>query len=277
LRLALLSLAAVASVAVAVIAVAHLWFGRSVEADVRRLAAAAQPVPVVDPAKIAGLPPTVQRYLAWSGVVGKPIPSTVRLTQRGRIRSSAEAGWMAFEAVEVYSTRPPGFVWRAFFRRRSMPVVFGRDEYLDGQGSIVMKMLGLYPVADARGDELGPAGLTRYLNEAMWFPAAYLGDNVTWEAIDDRSARVTISDRGMTASGIFFFDAAGRPVNFRAPRYNTATGKVETWETPLTAYGQLAGANVPTGGTGVWKLADGDLAYIELEVTDIAYDEPFGR
>ncbi len=46
----------------------------------------------------------------------------------------------------------------------------GRDEYLGGRGSIVMKMLALLPVADEHGEELGAAGLMRYLNEMMGSP-----------------------------------------------------------------------------------------------------------
>jgi hypothetical protein len=180
---------------------------------------------------------------------------------------------MMFEADEAYSSGPPAFVWKASFPRRRLPIAFGRDEYADGEGSILIKALGIYPLANEAGDELAAAGLLRYLNEMIWFPAAYLGDNVSWAAIDDRSALVTLTDRGITVSGTFFFDGEGRPTNFRALRFNTATRKMETWETPLTTYQTLAGLNLPVTGTAVWKLADGDFTYIGLRVTDVVYDD----
>jgi hypothetical protein len=245
----------------------------AIGADIRRLtASAARDVVVVTEAMLAPLPAPVQRYLRYSGVVGKPIPATVRLTQRGRIRSAPTASWMNLEATEYYSTQPPAFVWKASLPTRSLPFVLGRDEYLDGKGSILMKMLAVYRVADESGGPLGEAALMRYLNEMTWFPAAFLGSNVTWRGIDDASAEVTLSDRGMTATAALFLDVEGRLTNFRAERFNTGTQSRETWETPITGYGEFAGRRLPSRGAAVWRLRDGDFTYIELEISDVSYD-----
>jgi hypothetical protein len=179
---------------------------------------------------------------------------------------------MNLEAVQHYSTRPPAFVWKASFPTRNLPVVLGRDAYLDGEGSILMKVLSLFTVADEHGEALREAALMRYLDEMMWFPAAFLGNNVAWTPIDDTSATVTIDDRGMNVTATMFFDADGRLVNFRATRFNTATRTMETWETPIAGYGEFAGLRLPSKGSAVWKLADGDFTYIELEIVGIAYD-----
>jgi hypothetical protein len=90
-------------------------------------------------------------------------------------------------------------------------------------------------------------------------------------AIDD-TAVATITDRGISVMGTFFFDEQGRPVNFKALRYNTDTRRLETWETPITEYGVFDGLNLPAKGKGVWKLPSGDFTYIELEITRVAYD-----
>jgi hypothetical protein len=266
-----------AIVAVAVLAIVLIWshwrWNDRIETDVSRLsAAAARDVVVVTEEMMTSLPAPVRRYLAYTGVVGKPIPSTVRLTQRGRIRSDTSASWMNLEAVQHYSTRPPAFVWKASFPTRNLPVVLGRDAYLDGEGSILMKVLSLFTVADEHGEALREAALMRYLNEMMWFPAAFLGNNVAWTPIDDTSATVTIDDRGMSVTATLFFDADGRLVNFRATRFNTATRTMETWETPVAGYSQFAGLRLPSKGSAVWKLDDGDFTYIELEIVEIAYD-----
>ena len=136
-----------------------------------------------------------------------------------------------------------------------------------------MKLLSLFPVADEHGDELRAAGLMRYLNEMLWFPAAYLGDNVAISAVDDDSFGVRIVDRGLSAEAILDVDAAGRPTNFRAIRYNTGTASAEAWETPITAWSRMAGLELPARGAADWKLAGGDLRYIELEITAVSYDD----
>ena len=61
-------------------------------------------------------------------------------------------------------------------------------------------------------------------------------------------------------------------INFVAPRFNSTTGKKETWSTPITAYKEFHGLRIPSKGEAVWKLADGDFCYIKLEVTDIEYN-----
>lgn len=273
LRIVFGALIFVAAGAVLLVFWSYWRWNDAIAADIRRLtASAARDVVVVTEDMLAPLPPPVRRYLAYSGVVGKPVPATVRLTQRGRIRSDPAASWMNLEATEHYSTRPPAFVWKASFPTRNLPIVLGRDAYLDGEGSILMKMLSLFPVADEHGAPLREAALMRYLNEMMWFPAAFLGGNVTWRAIDDSSAEVTLSDRGMTATATMVFDTEGRLVTFTARRFDTGTRSMETWETPISAYGEFSGLRLPSRGAAVWKRAGGDFTYIELEIVDVAYD-----
>lgn len=273
LKVIVIAVVLVVVAAAAIVALAWWRWNGAIESDIQRLMAdAGGEATIVDDVMLAPLPAPVQRHLRFAGVVGKPIPLTVWLTQRGRIRSAADASWMNLEATQYYSTEPPQFVWKASFPTQMMPVVLGRDAYLDGQGSMVMKMLSLYPVADESDGAMNDASLMRYLNEMMWFPAAFLGDNVSFAPIDDTSANVTIRDRGMSATATMVFDAEGRLVNFRASRFNTATRAIEAWETPMAAYGEFAGLRLPSKGSAVWSLADGDFAYIELEIVTVEYD-----
>jgi hypothetical protein len=140
---------------------------------------------------------------------------------------------------------------------------------------MLIKMLSLFPVVDAAGGELDQGSLMRYLNEMTWFPAAFFGPNIGWKAIDDESAEVTLSDGGKSVSGTMYFDAEGKPVNFVAKRYRMV-GKsfaLETWSTPFTGFGEFEGLRLPVRGQGVWKLKEGDLVYVDLEIKDLHYDE----
>lgn len=273
LKLILAGVALLAVAAIVVIAVAYWRFNAEIDSDLARLVADARaPADTITPARLAGLPEPARRYFEAAGVVGQPIPRIVRLKQTGRIRSSASADWMAFDAEETYSTSPPAFIWRTWLPSRSLPVAMGRDVYQDGAGSIVIRMGALLPLADEQGDALRAAGLMRYLNEMAWFPAALLGDNVTIAADGEDSFRVTLADRDLTATALMFVDAEGRLINFRAERFNTSTASIETWETPMTAWHSFEGISVPSVGSAVWKLPGGDFTYIELEITDLAYD-----
>jgi hypothetical protein len=263
---------------VVVIALAYWQFTRAIAVDLVRLSSDARSAgALITDAMLAPLPPAAQRYFRYAGVVERPVPRLVRLTQKGRIRNSETASWMDFEADETYSTSPPAFIWRAWLPARVMPVALGRDEYLEGKGSILIKLLSLVPVADEHGEQLAAAGLMRYLNESMWFPSALLGPNAAISPVDDSTFRVTLTDRGMTAEALFVVDGEGRLVTFRAQRFNTASNSVESWETPVAGYRSMNGLNLPTTGSAVWKRPAGDLTYIELEVTSLSYEQGVPR
>ena len=50
-----------------------------------------------------GLPEPVQRYLDYTGVVGKPWVNTVHLKQTGRFRQGLERPWMPMVAEQSYT------------------------------------------------------------------------------------------------------------------------------------------------------------------------------
>jgi hypothetical protein len=116
--------------------------------------------------------------------------------------------------------------------------------------------------------------MIRYLNEIMWFPTAFLGDNIRWEAIDGNCARVTFTDGGKSVSAEMLFDSEGRLANFTAMRYREMDGtySLDPWSTPITGYGEFAGLRLPIGGQAVWHLPAGDLRYADLEITELEYN-----
>ncbi|MDT8307799.1 MAG: hypothetical protein RRC07_17825, partial [Anaerolineae bacterium] len=135
---------------------------------------------VVTADMLEGLPDPVQRYLTYTGVVGKPVVNTTRLEMKGRIRQDEEQPWMDFVAGEFYTVTPPAFTWHAATKVAGLPLVRVRDSYVDGAGNLQVSFAGLRTMSDARGPDVDQGSLMRYLNEMMWFPTAYLGDNITW-------------------------------------------------------------------------------------------------
>ena len=60
-------------------------------------------------------------------------------------------------------------------------------------------------------------------------------------------------------------------------RYRMAGQKLElaSWSTPCTGYQEFNGIKLPYKGEGVWKLNEGELSYIKVEVSQIEYNMPF--
>jgi len=275
-RLVVVKLAVLAGVAALLVATSRR-FGRLVEADRRRLLAAPRPThpPLVTEEMLAGLPEPAQRYLRYAGVVGRPLVDTVRVVQRCRMRPAPDGMSFGLLAEQWYSVEPPGFIWDATVPVAGIPVVRGRDGYVDGHGLMTIKVGSLIPFVNASGPEMDQASLLRHLSEMPWFPSAFLRDRVMWEAIDDATVRVSITDGDLTATGTLEIDAEGRLVAFRSERH-AMVGKafeLRPWAAPTYAYGEFEGLRLPTSGAAVWTLPDGtELPYIEVELTEIEYD-----
>jgi hypothetical protein len=227
-------------------------------------------------ADLAALPAPVRRYLVYTGVLGTPRIETVRLKYRGTFRLGVGKPWLSIEAAQVYTTNPPGFLWKARFKVAGLPFMIGTDTYKAGHSHMHGKLAGLFTVVDGRGDEVDQGTMVRYLQEMTWFPGAYLGTNITWTAVSDHAADVHFHDRGKHVTGRMYFDEVGRMLTFIARRYGEFDGKysLNTWSTPTTEYGVFNGLRLPVTGQGVWQLPEGDLPYINVRVMEIEYNQP---
>ena len=229
---------------------------------------------VVSAEMLENLPPPVKRYLVNTGVIGKTIPNTVRLKQTGRLRETEEKPWMNFVADEYFTVDPPGFIWVGTVKKLGLPIMQVRDSCLDGKGGMLFKAGGFFTVGNETGVEFDEATLMRYLNEMMWFPAAYLSEYISFEPVDSTSAQVNIDIHGKSASAKMLFGDGGKLVNFVAERHRKIGDafEMETWSTPIDTYGVSGGLKLPLGGAGVWHLESGDLEYIQLQIEEIEYD-----
>jgi len=229
---------------------------------------------VVTEEDLAGLPAPVQKYLRYTQIIGKEKIHTVRLKQKGVIRTKQDGKWMPYEAEQFYTVNPPSFVWNATVKSSPFLWIKGRDRYHKGKGNMLIKLLSLIKIIDATGDEMDQGSMVRYFNEMFWFPTAYLSDYIKWEPIDSRSAKATMSYQGATASAVFHFNEKGQIINFVAKRYMENDGRfeLETWSTPIDGYKEINGIKIPISGKAVWNLSSGDFNYIKLEITDIVYN-----
>jgi len=230
---------------------------------------------LVTPEMVADLPEPVGRSLHRSGVIGSDVPATVTLRQKGQIRTGADVRWLRFKATEQYRLDPPGFDWKASLKIAGLTLGRATDSLKDGHGRMHVRLLGLSTVVDAMGAEIDQGSLMRWLNETMWFPAVWATDVISWEEIDDSSARGSVRVDGLTVGAEFRFADDGRLVDFRADRYRDAESGYEMtpWSTPLTGHTRFNGIELPSSGSAVWSLDDGDFEYIQIQVTDVRYSK----
>lgn len=81
----------------------------------------------------------------------------------------------------------------------------------------------------------------------------------------------------LIAAGVgFLWRPPGRALSLVARRYRETQGEyiLNSWSTPMTEYGTFGSLRLPIAGVGVWQLPQGDLSYLELHISEIAYNVP---
>lgn len=231
-------------------------------------------IETIEQKDLDGLPDPVKRWLDFSQIIGKEKIKTVRLKQKGLMRTSPGQKGMKTIAEQYFNAQTPSFIWLA--RVNMAPLIYfaGKDTYNEGKGHMLIKVLSLFPVVDDRGEEMDQGTLTRYLGEIIWFPTAALSDYISWEEIDSETAKATMSYKGVSDSAVFNFDEEGRVLSFNCERYyNSDDGyRLENYHAPVFDYQEFSGIKIPTQAKAIWELESGDYEYYDMEITEIEYN-----
>jgi hypothetical protein len=252
-------------------------FGLQAVENRRALLEAASPEgKIISAETVAGLPPVVQTWIGKSGVIGKKSSRIVHLKQQGEMRTKPDGKWMPFTAAQWFTASNPGFVWHADVEAPFGIRLAGLDTYREGKGHMLIKLLSLIPVVDARGDEIDQGAMVRYLAEIIWFPSAALSDYIKWEQVDATAARATMTAGGTSATGTFHFSPRGDVLKFTAKRYYSRNDQttLEDWIITIDpdSYSSFSGVRIPTRSTVTWKLKDGDFTWLRLRITEIQHN-----
>lgn len=226
---------------------------------------------VISEEQIATLPYPVQRWLRNANVAGKKTPNTLMLRQSGALRTKADGKWMPFHATQYFSVDPPAFVWIAEIKAAPLFCIAGRDSYKNGRGNMIIKPLYVMTAANSSGNEVDQGTLLRYMAEMAWFPQAALNRYVTWEGVNEREAKVTMTYGGITASGTYYFNEDGSVAGFEAKRYGEFEGvfRKELWSVSVKDHKSFGGITIGHISEVTWKLNEGDFTWMKLEVEEI--------
>jgi hypothetical protein len=224
------------------------------------------------------LPAAVQRYFRAVLEEGQPIVVSVRLRHRGTFNLGETTDrWRPFTSDQKVVTRRPGFDWDGRIAMLPGVPVRVHDAYVAGEGILHASLLGLFPVANLHDTKaLAEGELMRFLAEAAWYPTALLpSQGVRWEAVDDRSARGTLTDGEVHATLLFTFNAQGLIDRVRAEaRGRTVNGTTipTPWGGHFWNYEKREHMLVPLDGEVSWLLPEGPKPYWRGHLAGILYE-----
>ena len=243
--------------------------------EVARLLAGARPAPgdPISAAEFTRFPHPVARYLSLAGVAGKLVPRTVHVLQSGAMLTAPGKRWVPLEAEQWFSLDPPGFLWRGSIRPARLVRIVATDRFVDGHGRLDISAWGKIPMNSASGPETDSGELLRFLVETVWFPAFWLSPAVSWQALDDSSAQVSMQANGIPVSATIRFGADGLPCGTEARRYRIVGKRFELtpWRGACEDYREVSGVLVPHRIAVTWGLPRGDFEWLRVTVERIEY------
>lgn len=162
-----------------------------------------------DPAMVAHLPVPAQRYLCHAIAPGTPLASSVELAMHGSFCPNPAASWWPMRGQEILAASK-GFVWKATIGR-GLFRLSGADRYANGQGKVGFCLWGLVPFVHQSNADTARSSIGRLVAELVWLPSALLPQRgARWDAVDDSTARVSLTVDGEPLSLNLTVDGTGK-------------------------------------------------------------------
>ncbi|NVK52973.1 MAG: hypothetical protein HWD85_08565 [Flavobacteriaceae bacterium] len=230
---------------------------------------------VITKESILRLPIAVQKWLNNIGVIGKTPISNVYLTQELQLKLDPnQENWNTGKAEQYFTVNPPAFNWSINTKTNAILSVVGRDKFENGNGEMKIKLLSLIPIVDVKNNnKINQASLQRFLAEIIWFPTAALNKNITWEHVNENSAKATIKVNETIGFGTFHFDSNGNFQMFTALRYKDINDtKPKLWTVSAIKTEKMNGVKVPVECKASWKLESGKWTWLKLKIKELKYN-----
>jgi hypothetical protein len=227
---------------------------------------------------VSALPVPARRFFEFAIAPGTPLHTIAQITMHGEfsLGDRDNPGYMPMRAEQLLAA-PHGFIWRV---RTGGRIWFtGSDGAMDRTSWSRVWLYGIVPVARAGNNaDHRLSALGRCVAEAVfWTPAALLpGDGISWEAIDESSARVVVSHDELEQAVDITVDAEGRVLKVVFQRWSNAnsakTFQFQPFGGYLSDYRTFQGYRLPTRvEAGNFFGTDNYFAFFKATVTAVRF------
>ena len=224
---------------------------------------------------VEDLPEPARRYFQFSIAEGTPLFTVAEISMRGQFAMGTKdsPNYIPMSADQVLAASD-GFIWQMAGGSGLM-----RISGSDSASWTRFWLAGVVPVAREGGDaDHALSAFGRFASEAIfWTPAAVLpSETVDWEAVDENTARVTLTRNSISQSVDVAVDADGRPVEVVLQRWSNANAEKEYRLQPfggyLSEFRNFFGFQLPTHvEAGNLFGTDSYFSFFVADVSDIRF------
>lgn len=221
---------------------------------------------------IKNLPQPVQKYLRYCKLLNKPKVLNMKVFFEGEMRDKGK-NWFQFDSVQYNFFDEPT---RLFFMKAKMfgATVPGYHDYQNKSAKMLVKMFGIFKLAEAKGPEMDKAETVTLFNDmCLMAPSTLIDNRITWEPIDEISTKATFINGQHKISAILHFNHLGQLTNFVSDdRYAISDMKQYRFSTPISDYKLLKDINIATYGEAIWHYPEGAFVYGKFHLKSIQYN-----
>ncbi|HJW17173.1 MAG TPA: DUF6544 family protein [Flavisolibacter sp.] len=263
---------------VILISVATAFFKAQYQSDVgqRLQLQANKPAEVLTEQDIKLLPPAIQKYLHYCGVVGKPKVNHFKVELSGQLRKDARSAWMPVTSTQynfVDST------CRFFFMNATMnklPVA-GYHRFAAGKATMDIRLLSLLKVQYKEGKEMNIAETVTFFNDMCCMaPATLIDKRIQWLEADDCKVIARFTSQDISVMATLYFSKNGALINFASgDRYaidDNNNFKKTPWSTPIRGYKTINGYQLPAMAETIYNFPNEDFCYGSFIITNVEYN-----
>jgi hypothetical protein len=231
---------------------------------------------VLTESDIGHLPAIVRKYLHYTGSVGKEKVLNFRAEFKGGIRSKSTEDFMPLKSVQYNFTDQPTRLFYIVAKKKGIPAK-GIHLYRDRKAIMLIKILGLFTVVDAKGKEMDQGETVTLFNDMCFMaPGSLIDRNIEWKEIDNLTVDAKFSNGDITINATLYFNEEGELINFLSnDRFETTDGKTYInypWITPVTGYANINGYHLASSAKLIYKHPGEDLCYGEFNLKTIEYN-----
>ncbi|GBD91879.1 hypothetical protein BMS3Abin04_02611 [bacterium BMS3Abin04] len=235
------------------------------------------PTETIKEEDIATLPKPVQRYFRYCGYIGKVKMVNAKIDlENVFLKRAPNNKWMRLNCRQYNSVSKPTRI--IYLKNNILGIIpfEARDKCQNGKGNMLIKLLKLFTVADAKGLEMDKSALVTVLSETFIIPTYALQDYIEWEAVDNNNAKATLTYNDIKVSGAFNFNDKGEMVSFYTDdRYfaeKDGAYKKIPWSVIVDNYMEKDGIKFPCEIKVIWHYESSDFEYFKCKISNIEYN-----
>lgn len=219
--------------------------------------------------QLENLPEPVQKYFNYVLKDGQPYISYARMKHDGQFKSGFDKDWATIKGEQYATTEKPGFIWKG-----TTLMFTARDLFISDQGRLVVSLLSVFNIADAKGEQYYQGELLRWLAESVLYPTNFLpSDKLQWLPIDSNTAKLSFEYKGLSLFFKITFSEMGAITEMETKRYMDEN-ILETWIIKASNYKPLNNVMIPINFEVLWRLEQGDFSYAKFNITEVEYNKP---